>query len=120
MSAEDLGIFKNLNTELLKRIVIITEITWVLFMAVLYFEFFGTFSLLFRVLLVAHLITIIGLPSIFSKLNQDRREESLHFSGVEEQDENLNDIDLWDRAVVGFYVLTNACVLLLLIVSLFV
>lgn len=119
MASEDLGIFKNLNTELLKKAVIIIEMSWLLFMAVLYLQFPGTFSLLSLILLVAHLITVIGLPSIFSKLNKERQEDTLHFAGAEEQDEDLNGIDLWDRALVGFYVVTNACVFLFLFVTMF-
>ncbi|NOQ73936.1 MAG: hypothetical protein GQ574_18160 [Crocinitomix sp.] len=117
--SNDTGIFKGLNTELLRRLVIVIEMSCVLFGAIIYYQFPGTFFMFSPMLIVVHLITLLALPAVFKKLNKESQKELLHFSGVEEQDENLNEIDLWDRTAVGFYVLTNAVIVVILFVTLF-
>ena len=115
----DLGILKNLTSELVKRIVIIIQMTCVLFAVVIYYSFAERFMIFGPWILVVNLLTLVGLPSVFRKLNSDLKEDVLHFSGAAEQDESLSDIDLWDRAVVGFYIFTNVSIILILFVLLF-
>ncbi len=69
--------------------------------------------------LVVHALTVLALPSVFKKLKEETQQDLLHYSGVAEQEEGLNEIDLWDRAVVGFYVFSNGAILMVLLVTLY-
>jgi ABC-type bacteriocin/lantibiotic exporter with double-glycine peptidase domain len=105
--ASDLGIFNSLTSEFLRRIVIVIEVTCVLFGLIIYNQLPNVFFVFFPFLIAVHLLTLLALPSVFKKMNKEKQEELLHFSEVQDQDENLTDVDLWDRAAVGFYIVSN-------------
>jgi hypothetical protein len=117
--SNDTGIFSGLNTELLMRLVIIIETSCVLFCAIAYYQFPASFFIYLPILLVIHLMTLLALPSVFKKLKGDPNEKILHSSFEFEEDENLYEVDLWDRASVGFYVFANAGVVLFLTLVLY-
>jgi hypothetical protein len=114
----DFKILQNLNTELLRRLVIVVEMLSVVIAAGLYLQFRDVFFIYLPIVLVIHLLTIAALPSVFKKLNKEAQEDILHYSGVAEQEANLSKIDLWDLAVVGFYVISNGFLILSFLVVL--
>ena len=115
----DLGLLKNLNTELLRRIVVTVEMSWILFSVIIYYQFSQLFFIYLPLLLVVNLLTMLPLPSVFKKLRKEAQEDLLHFSGVTEQEEGLADIDLWDRVSVGFYIVLNTVLFFVLLMVLF-
>ncbi|MFT5819092.1 MAG: hypothetical protein ACI8ZM_000314 [Crocinitomix sp.] len=117
--SNDTGIFSGLNTQLLMRLVIVIEFSCALFGAITYYQYSGWFFIYLPILLVVHLMTILALPSVFKKLKGKPKDEFLHSSAEMEVDENLNEIDLWDRASVGFYVFTNIFILILILSRLY-
>ena len=117
--SNDTGIFESLTTEILIRLVIITEAICVLFAAIIYAQFSGLFFIYLPILLVVHLMTILALPSVFKKLKGDSKEELLGDSEETDNAQNDNKVDLWDRTAVGFYVFTNGIILFVLFVRLY-
>lgn len=111
--SNDTGIFEGLNSQILMRTVIIMETCCALFCGITYLKFPGLFFMYLPWFLVIHALTVMVLPSVFRKLNADSKQDLLHYSGAAEQEENLHEIDLWDRTVVGFYVFSNGVILLI-------